>query len=142
MQAGLPVGYAKATHAYWATFSLQTDHSVWRVLFLIGILPGLLSPPGAHALKGYGKRGRKPLQKNRPERAVFFCFRSLQLPRCVLPDLQVARKTFSNVWHARGVWHLVQVDASGIGKDTGCAEAQQIRKYCKAPHGVSERDVG
>ncbi|MGY4495313.1 MFS transporter [Pseudomonas sp. TE3610] len=42
VQAGWPVGYAIAALAYWATFSLLPDHSAWRVLFLIGVLPGLL----------------------------------------------------------------------------------------------------
>jgi MFS family permease len=42
VQAGWPVGYALAALAYWVTFNLLPDHEAWRVLFLIGLLPGFL----------------------------------------------------------------------------------------------------
>lgn len=42
VQSGWPVGYAAAALAYWIIFSLLPEHDAWRVLFLIGILPGLL----------------------------------------------------------------------------------------------------
>ena len=42
VQSGWPVGYAAAALAYWGIFSLLPEHDAWRVLFLIGILPGLL----------------------------------------------------------------------------------------------------
>jgi MFS family permease len=42
VQSGWPVGYAAAALAYWAIFSLLPEHDAWRVLFMIGILPGLL----------------------------------------------------------------------------------------------------
>ncbi|OQR33736.1 MFS transporter [Pseudomonas sp. Bc-h] len=42
VQAGWPVGYALAALAYWVTFNLLPDHTAWRVLFLIGLLPGFL----------------------------------------------------------------------------------------------------
>jgi MFS family permease len=42
VQAGWPVGYALAALAYWVTFSLLPDHTAWRVLFVIGLLPGFM----------------------------------------------------------------------------------------------------
>nr|WP_307172375.1 MFS transporter [Massilia sp. 9096] len=42
VQSGWPVGYAAAALAYWGIFSLLPEHDAWRVLFLVGILPGLL----------------------------------------------------------------------------------------------------
>ena len=42
VQAGWPVGYALAALAYWTLFHLLPEHLAWRVLFLIGLLPGLL----------------------------------------------------------------------------------------------------
>ena len=42
VQSGWPVGYAAAALAYWGIFSLLPEHQAWRVLFMIGILPGLL----------------------------------------------------------------------------------------------------
>jgi MFS family permease len=42
VQSGWPVGYAAAALAYWGIFSLLPEHTAWRVLFLVGILPGLL----------------------------------------------------------------------------------------------------
>ncbi|KAF1053273.1 MAG: putative metabolite transport protein YjhB [Stenotrophomonas maltophilia] len=42
VQAGWPVGYAAAALAYWVIFSLLPEHNAWRVLFLLGLLPGLL----------------------------------------------------------------------------------------------------
>jgi MFS family permease len=42
VQAGWPVGYAAAALAYWIAFTLLPDHTAWRVLFLIGLLPGFL----------------------------------------------------------------------------------------------------
>ncbi|WP_297841025.1 MFS transporter [Pseudomonas sp.] len=42
VQAGWPVGYALAALAYWVTFTLLPETEAWRVLFLLGILPGLL----------------------------------------------------------------------------------------------------
>ncbi|MDR6925884.1 MFS transporter [Pseudomonas sp. BE134] len=42
VQAGWPVGYALAALAYWMTFSLLPDHTAWRVLFVIGLLPGFM----------------------------------------------------------------------------------------------------
>lgn len=42
VQAGWPVGYGAAALAWWATFSLAPEHTAWRLLFLIGILPGFL----------------------------------------------------------------------------------------------------
>ncbi|MDB6141202.1 MAG: Sialic acid transporter NanT [Pseudomonas sp.] len=42
VQAGWPVGYALAALAYWIIFSLMPEHDAWRVLFLLGVLPGLL----------------------------------------------------------------------------------------------------
>jgi MFS family permease len=42
VQSGWPVGYAAAALAYWIIFSLLPEHQAWRVLFLIGVLPGLL----------------------------------------------------------------------------------------------------
>ncbi len=42
VQSGWPVGYALAALAYWALFNVLPEHLAWRVLFLIGIVPGLL----------------------------------------------------------------------------------------------------
>lgn len=42
VQSGWPVGYAAAALAYWVTFSLLPEHQAWRVLFVIGVLPGFL----------------------------------------------------------------------------------------------------
>lgn len=42
VQAGWPVGYALAALAYWVTFSLLPDHTAWRVLFVVGLLPGFM----------------------------------------------------------------------------------------------------
>ncbi|OUL69722.1 MFS transporter [Paraburkholderia hospita] len=42
VQSGWPVGYALAALAYWSLFGLLPEHMAWRVLFLIGLLPGLL----------------------------------------------------------------------------------------------------
>lgn len=42
VQSGWPVGYGAAALAYWITFSLLPEDQAWRVLFLIGVLPGLL----------------------------------------------------------------------------------------------------
>jgi len=42
VQAGWPVGYAAAALAYWVIFSLLPEGQAWRVLFLLGLLPGLL----------------------------------------------------------------------------------------------------
>lgn len=42
VQSGWPVGYAAAALAYWGIFSLLPEHTAWRALFVVGILPGLL----------------------------------------------------------------------------------------------------
>jgi MFS family permease len=42
VQSGWPVGYALAALAYWVMFHLLPEHLAWRVLFVIGFLPGLL----------------------------------------------------------------------------------------------------
>lgn len=42
VQSGWPVGYAAAALAYWGIFSVLPEHHAWRVLFVVGILPGLL----------------------------------------------------------------------------------------------------
>lgn len=42
VQAGWPVGYAAAALAWWGVFSLVPEPVAWRVLFLVGLLPGLL----------------------------------------------------------------------------------------------------
>ena len=42
MQSGYAVGWALATAAFAATFSLLPPDRAWRVLFLVGILPALL----------------------------------------------------------------------------------------------------
>lgn len=42
VQSGWPVGYALAALLYWALFSALPEQYAWRVLFLVGILPGLL----------------------------------------------------------------------------------------------------
>ncbi|WP_397448472.1 MFS transporter [Pseudomonas sp. NA-150] len=42
VQAGWPVGYALAALAYWIIFNLMPEADAWRVLFLLGVLPGLL----------------------------------------------------------------------------------------------------
>lgn len=42
VQAGWPVGYALAALAYWLLYSLLPEHLAWRLLFVIGLLPGLL----------------------------------------------------------------------------------------------------
>ncbi|CAB3806228.1 Putative metabolite transport protein YjhB [Paraburkholderia ultramafica] len=42
VQAGWPVGYALASLAYWALYSALPESMAWRVLFLLGLLPGLL----------------------------------------------------------------------------------------------------
>ncbi|RKP57912.1 MFS transporter [Pararobbsia silviterrae] len=42
VQSGWPVGYALAALAYWILFGLLPEHLAWRVMFLIGLLPGLL----------------------------------------------------------------------------------------------------
>ena len=42
VQSGWPVGYALAGLAYWVLYSTLPESIAWRVLFLIGLLPGLL----------------------------------------------------------------------------------------------------
>jgi MFS family permease len=42
VQAGWPVGYALAALAYWALYSVLPESMAWRVLFVLGLLPGLL----------------------------------------------------------------------------------------------------
>lgn len=42
VQSGWPVGYAAAALAYWIIFSALPEHNAWRVLFIVGILPGFL----------------------------------------------------------------------------------------------------
>ncbi|HEV7817110.1 MAG TPA: MFS transporter [Janthinobacterium sp.] len=42
VQSGWPVGYAAAALAYWTIFTVLPEHQAWRVLFLVGVLPGLL----------------------------------------------------------------------------------------------------
>lgn len=42
VQSGWPVGYALAAAFYWGLYSVLPEHLAWRVLFLVGILPGLL----------------------------------------------------------------------------------------------------
>ncbi|HTH62663.1 MAG TPA: MFS transporter [Paraburkholderia sp.] len=42
VQSGWPVGYALAAFAYWALYSILPEHLAWRLLFVVGLLPGLL----------------------------------------------------------------------------------------------------
>ncbi len=42
VQSGWPVGYALAALMYWGLFSALPEQYAWRILFLVGILPGLL----------------------------------------------------------------------------------------------------
>ncbi|CAG9212090.1 putative 4-methylmuconolactone transporter [Paraburkholderia tropica] len=42
VQSGWPVGYALAALLYWVLFSALPEQYAWRLLFLLGILPGLL----------------------------------------------------------------------------------------------------
>jgi MFS family permease len=42
VQSGWPVGYALAALLYWVLFGALPEQYAWRVLFLLGILPGLL----------------------------------------------------------------------------------------------------
>ena len=42
VQAGCPGGYAAAALCYWIVFNLLPEGDAWRILFVIGLLPGLL----------------------------------------------------------------------------------------------------
>jgi len=42
VQSGWPVGYAMAGLAYWILYTFLPETTAWRLLFLVGILPGLL----------------------------------------------------------------------------------------------------
>ncbi len=42
VQSGWPVGYALAALAYWVLYNVLPENVAWRVLFLLGLLPGLL----------------------------------------------------------------------------------------------------
>ncbi|PLZ02936.1 MFS transporter [Burkholderia sp. WAC0059] len=42
VQSGWPVGYAFAGLAYWVLYRLLPEHTAWRALFLVGLVPGLL----------------------------------------------------------------------------------------------------
>ncbi len=92
VQAGWPVGYAAAALAYWGIFSLLPEGEAWRVMFVLGLLPGLLVLWMRRNVKESEafEASAKFREKSKPWETLPLIFSAKVFPRTAMASLMAA----------------------------------------------------